>query len=178
MKNKDNNFVLAITILVIACFVPRCSRSKCAIEWPIPATHLIQFKKQVTYHLDKNGTELNVMLDFNSVIADDACLILYAEKEYHLLSLDAPVELEGFKDSLKIDGFHVRSYFLPTGCYADEVLNPVDYPVYIKKVSIKKGANREEFKIVFPRNIASIPGKVMVSAGIVRLNDEIRNNFE
>ena len=152
MKTIKNNFVIAI-VLCLTIYILSMCRGYCKVDWSYPATHLIQFNKQIDYQI--NGAELEVKLDINSSVTDEAYLVLYVEKEYSAV-------LEGFKDSLKIDGFHVRSYHIPNGCSADEVPTPVDYPVYIKKTSIKKGVNRENFKIVFPKNIASIPAKVLL----------------
>jgi len=164
MKNK---LVTSITLFFAIYFLGECTH--CKIEWDYPAAYLIQFKKQVDFQLNESRKELDVQLEINSGFTDDAYLVLYVEKEYASV-------LEGFKDSLKVDGFHVCSYHIPDGCSANEVPTPVDYPVYTKKTSIKKGKNSVNFKIVFPKNIASIPAKVIVSVGIVRFNEEIKNN--
>jgi hypothetical protein len=86
---------------------------------------------------------------------------------------------EGTKDNLKIDGFHIRTYAIPHELfYIEGITTPTDYPVYFKEISLKKGKNKEDFKIVFPRNIASIPGRIHITVGIGRFNDEIKRRFE
>ena len=97
---------------------------------------------------------------------------------------------ESFKDSLKIDGFHIRAYrqiindstYINngncTGFVGIPFETPFDYPVYFKKIRVKKGKNKESFKIVLPRELVSIPGEIRVLVGIGRWNDEIKSRFE
>ena len=177
---KYINFVLAIALLALSFAiytVPQCTRcNHCQIEWAIPAaTDLFQLNKPIEYQMNSDNTELDVKLNFNSGFADDAYLVVYAEKEY---ASTLPSVLDGFKDNLKINGFHVRSYFIQNGYHADEVITSVDYPVYVKNISVKKGINRESFKIVFPRNIASMQANVSINVGIVRYSNEIKDKFE
>jgi len=165
-----NIFVLSVALSLLFSTLSGC-RYHCVIDWEYPASQLIRFNKSTGYELYKNGIELDIHLDISSDITDDAFLVVYAVKEY------PTAKFEGFKDSLKIEGFHIRSYHIPNGYLAEEVLTPVDYPVYIKKTFIKKGKNIEKFKISFPKNIASIKGEVVISAGLVRYNDEINRRF-
>ena len=173
MKTMNNKIVIVIilflTIYSLSMCKPHCN---VVLKWEFPAAHLIRFNKSTSYEMNKNGVDLDINLDISSDVTDDAFLVLYAVKEY------PPDVLEGFKDSLIIDGFHIRSYFIPNGYDATEVKTPVDYPVYIKKTTIKKGKKLENVKINFPKDIASIKGKVVISTGLVRYNDEIDRKIE
>ena len=139
------------------------------------------------------GAEVNVKMDISSQFTGDAYLVMTVGKEYYPFTIYTildqatneyiateivyhPQIYEGFKDSLKINDFHTCSYSLI--CDNNFVENPVDYPVYFKKISVIKGNNKENFKIVFPRELVSIPGKINVSLGIGRLNNEIKSRFE
>ena len=171
--------VIVYKLFIIVCFILMWSCSYCKVKPPDPPT-VIQLESSVDYQLDKSGTELDMKLEFHSDIMDDAYLILQVEK---LCQIYSPAIFEGFRDSLRIDGFKVRSYsiyyFYNIDSYSiDTVGTPVDYPIYIKKLFVKKGKNNEDFKIVFPRNITSNSAKIRVWIGIVRFNDEIKRNFE
>ena len=147
------------------------------------------------------GVEINVNANIYSQFSDDAFIVLSAVKiyspytVYHVLDkttkeylepnsyVHHPHIYEGFKDSLKIDGFDIRSYmqyryFEDGGDFGIFVGTPVDFPVYFKKISLIKGTNKENFKIVFPRERCSIPGEVIIYMGIGRFNDEMKIRFE
>jgi len=166
-----NNFIIITALLLTVSTFSMC-KPYCEVLWNYPAAHLFRFNKSTSYEMNKNGVELDIKFDISSDVVDDAYLVLYAAKEH------PPDLLEGFKDSLKIDGFHIRSCFIPNSYYSDEVLTPVDYPVYFKKTAIRKGKNLENFKIIFPRNIKTIKEKVVITTGLVRYNDEIENKIE
>jgi len=169
-----NNFVIIIVLFFAITILSRCG---CVVCWDDPVD-LIRFSKSTDYKISDKDIELSIRLDFFSDITDDGCLVVYVEKEYRSVLLEDSVVFEGFKDSLKIDGFSVRSYHISNGYYAKNVSAPVDYPVYIKEVSIRKGSNSEIIKIVFPKKIPSIQSKIIVSVGIIRINDEIKTNIK
>jgi len=127
----------------------------------------------VDWKMNNNGTELGVEIDILSDFTSDACLILNVAKE-----MPSKID-EGFKDSLKIDGFYVRSYSIKD---YDRVINGLgsstDFPVYVKDVFIIEGKNHASFKIVFPETIASVAWNIYVDAGIFKFDDEIKSKFE
>lgn len=155
-----------IVVLAIAMSITICS--SCCFQYadvdPVIAD-LITINNNIDFKLNKSDTELDVKIDINSGVAVDAYLILNVSKSM----LDY---IEGFKDSLRIDDFYVRSYYI----YKASI--PLDFPVYVKNVFLNKGKNTESFKIVFPKSISSIAGKVNVHVGILRSDDEIKNRFE
>ena len=146
------------------------------------------------------GSEIHVKLEIDSEFTDDAFLVLYTSgKQYlpciHYLIYNTATSkydkdstvyqsvYEPFRDSLKIDGFHIRSYSVFSNINYNSingffVKNPVDYPVYFKKIRVKKGKNKENFKIVFPRDLVSIPSAMSFQIGVGRFNDEIKSRFE
>jgi len=159
-----NNFVIVIVLLLT--IFHSCCRKSADIDFGTP--NVIN-TITVDYKL-ANDTELDVNLDFHSDIADDACLVMSLVKHYR-----DPTEHEWFKDSMKIDGFNIR-------CYTPlHILNgfgtPFDYPVYIKKIFVKKNKNKENLKIVFPKNIDLMP-YMSIGVAIVRYNDAIKSNIE
>ena len=163
MKNMKYNLILSIG-LILAIF-PSCCRKSACVDFATPSVINTII---VDYQL-KNGTELDVNLDFHSDIADDACLVIYFVKHY-------TGKKEGFKDSLKIDGFHIRCY-TSKHIYYHGAGAPDDYPVYIKKIFVEKGKNKENFKIVLPKNIDLMP-YMSIGLAIVRYNDAIKSNIE
>ena len=121
--------------------------------------------------LDDTFTLLELKAVIHSPIPFEAYLILRLEKE--IKREGAFIErYEGFKDSLKIDGFDIRSHLLV------DATSPFDYPVYIKKISVKKGTSQVFIdNIVLPKNysgIANLSGQI----GVLRIDDEIIKNFE
>ena len=150
-----------VLVISIALFLVIFTLSMCNCDFnPSEATSIIHFSNSVDFHLRDNGTELDVKLDFQSKFSDNAFLILLVGKEY-------PTYTEGFKDSLKIKGFSIRSYSLSYDYCINDAGSPFDYPLYIKTISIKRGQNKESFKIVFPRNIASISEVICVEVTVV-----------
>lgn len=140
---------------------------------------------------DKDS-EINVNMIIRSQFSDDAFIALWAEKlyspytVYHVLDTTAnepamdsivyhPSICESFKDSLNVDGFFIRAYMQ---FYYSYVGISDEYPIYFKKISVKKGKNKEHFKIVFPRNLSSILGQVKFHLGVGRFNDEMKKRFE
>jgi len=154
--------------------------------------------------------EIDVNLDIRSEFTGDAYLVvatvgnIYRSctiyKTINLVTSETTTDsiicsprIETFKDSLKIDGFHIRaytqyindSYFIEGNYYADDALfaeipveTPFDYPIYFKEIRVRKGKNRENFKIRFPRELASIPGRVDVWIGIGGFSADIKSRFE
>ena len=198
-----NIFVIVITICVL---------SGCAGERgdPHPTPYMIYFDfidRPWWESWPDKGKEINVKLDIHSEFTDDAYLVVYTNgKEFRLHyeyvtiilatgeaktdSIICNSYYESFKDSLKIDGFHIRAYrqiindstYINngncTGFVGIPFKTPFDYPVYFKKIRVRKGKNRENFKIVFPRELVSIPCKMNICLGIGRFNDEIKSRFE
>ena len=164
-------------MVLTICIFSKCS--SCDIKPPSPYSS-IKIISPAVYQLNENGTEVDIKLDIHSFVEDDAYLVLRVEKLCHQYSSNTPSIYEGFKDSLKIEGFHVRSYstLYNYNGITDTDGSIVDFPMYIKKTSIRKGNNKEEFKIVLPRTLSSINAQVRVLIGIVRFNAEIKNNFE
>jgi len=205
-----NIFIIAIVLCITICFLTGCARKN---GEPNPTPHMIYYdfidRPYWEFWPDK-GKEINVKLDIHSEFTDDAYLAVYtfgkefrSQITYQTISLvtseittDSIVcrsYLETFRDSLKIDGFHIRAYrqylnsdslyifgFSPECNRFVEFPfeTPFDYPVYFKKIRVKKGKNKESFKIVLPRELVSIPGEIRVLVGIGRWNDEIKSRFE
>ena len=195
-----NNLFLSIVLILAICFSSGCGKD----EKPNHTPYMIHYDfigRPYWEPWQDKGKEINVKLDIRSEFSDDAYLVLWAEKEYwpytiyHVHdpvmyegAMDSTVVAkqpiyEGFKDSLKIDGFHIRSYYIFRHFYDDPidgtfVGTPVDFPVYLKYIRVRKGKNSEKFKIVFPRDLVSIPGRINVLLGIGRFNDEIKSRFE
>ena len=191
-----------ISFFIFSVFFSACSKTGGG-EWNYHGLAMISYSfddlPYPYYWLDKDD-EINVNMIIRSDFSDDAFIVLYAVKEYRPYTryyfLDTttneiefshyvshPFIYEGFKDSMKIADFSIRSYFqyhnslvdAKNGAYHGE---PDDFPVYFKEISVRKGINREHFKIVFPRELISIPGKVHVGLGIGLYNDEMKKRFE
>ena len=155
-----------LVIIVIIAVIPICLFSKCSsceIKPPSPYSS-IKIIYPAVYQINENGTEVDITLDIHSYIEDDAYLVLRVDKLCHQYSSNALSIYGGFEDSLKIAGFNVRSYstFYHYNSIIDTDGSIVDYPMYIKKTSIRKGNNKEELKIVFPRTLSSINAQVRV----------------
>jgi len=193
-----NIFVIAIGI----CFLYGCGNDKA----PQIEQYMIYFDfidRPLWESWPDRSAVLNVKMNIHSEFNDDAYLVLYSSgKQFrpctrYLIYVNStsggytkdstvyhPVIYEPFRDSLKMDGFHIRSYvqyipvYYPNDALAFPVDNPVDYPLYFKKIRVKKGKNRENFKIVFPRNIVEIPSFMDIVIGVGRYNDETKNLFE
>lgn len=133
--------------------------------------HLINISN-LDYQLYNNGKEVAVKFEIMSDFTDNACLILKVAKEF---SSNEPYRYEGFKNSLIIDDFHVRSYSI-TDSY--DMTSPVDFPVYVKEIFINKGKNHESFKIVFPKDVASNAGNVYIDILVTIFNNEIKNSLK
>ena len=161
-------------ILVVILFCIKISAlPSCSSCLPlIVALEFIQFDEIVNYQLNENGVELNVEFDIQSEIADNAYLLLRLEKKY------PDNHLEGFNDSLIIDGFFVRSYYLTDDYCLDDIGESNDYPIFLKKKFLKKGINKESVSILFQRNISSIAEFVYVDALVLRYNDVIKSKVE
>ena len=201
-----NNLIIMIVLFLTIFILCGCTKEN---GKPNPRPSMINFDfidRPWWESWPDKGTEINVKMDINSQFTGDAYLVLMVGKIYQpytiIYTLDQATDkiisaeyvyhphiAEGFKDSLKINGFNIRSYaFFNSSYYSSlEVLNssleafaknPVDYPVYFKKISVRKGKNIEIFKIIFPRELVSIPGGVTVKLGIGRLNDEVKRRFE
>ena len=168
-----NNFVVAIfQFLTIYIIVHGCDRDPCRGVLIMPAMEEIESIRfnLIDYQLNNNGTELDMKLYFDSDFADNACLALFVYKRFNSSPSYLPFNAEGFKDSLKIDGFHIRSY--TTSFYDDWGIGTLfDFPVYAKYAFIEKGKNQESFKIVFPNDIAINEGKVFVDFIVFKFNE-------
>lgn len=163
-----NNFVISIALILTIYISGCCIAVKPSHDYIYP----IKFSN-MDWQLNNDGTELDVKFEILSDFADDACLILNVEKEI------SGKRNEGFRDSLVIDGFYVRSYSIKdTNRIINGLITPVDFPVYIKEVFIHEGINREIFKIIFPKNIELVSGSVYVEVGIFKFDDEIKGKFE
>ena len=185
---KYSNFVLAIVLFITTGFSNGCG-DPCkgvVIKPDHDIRYHIEFSYPVDYQLNNNGKELDVTLEIISDFAENACLIVYAGKAF-LSENPLPgskFRYEGFKDSLNIDGFHIRSYSIYD---ANDLSSPVDFPVYVKNVFVNEGKSAESFKIVFPDSFEIIlqgnwvsglnTEHVFVYVGIVRFNDEIKSKF-
>jgi len=121
---------------------------------------MIGVEYPIGYQLDETFTVLELKPKIHSQISCEAYLMVELYKQYKTKS-------EGFKDSLIIDGFNVCTYRQTS----------TEYPVYIKKIFIKKGVNIENFKVVLPKNYYKI-AKIQGNIGILRIDDEIKRNFE
>jgi len=159
MKSIFAVFIALTLTICVSC------RNANDCEPGIPS--IFSMDQMIDYEFNKTITVLELKPEIHSKISCEAYLIVFLSKRYSPLSLVEPFKNEGFKDSLKVDGFHVRAYSFFS----------VDYPVYIKKVSIRKGENRVSFKIVFPKNYSGI-ANVIGGIGILRIDEEIINRFE
>ena len=168
-----NNFIITIALFFTMCilhgchFVEECDPS-------LNDEYLIQFE-DLDYQLHNNGAEVDVNFEIRSDFTDDACLILKVVKEF---SRENPKRYEGFKDSLKIDDFDVRSYAITESGQIITGLNtPVDFPIFVKEFFINKGKNSVSFKIIFPKNIALYEGNVYVDIFATKFNIEIKSSL-
>ena len=167
-------FVFTIALSVAIC-------SSCCFEHAEVkrgVVDLLTITIPVNYQLDKTWTELDVKLDIKSGFNDDACIIVRLEKIYRpYYTIELPAILGGFKDSLKIDGFHVRAYRVLEDGFTNinDVATIIDFPVYIKNIYINKGNNQENFKIVFSKSVSA---NVYVYIEVVRFNDELKSKYE
>jgi len=180
-----------VILIAIAVIITICVSHSCCFGVEIDPDweekYLINFDNTTSWQISDNGTELDVKLEFFSDFTDDACLILYVTKE---IVKDELYLYEGFKDSLEIDNFYVRSYAItvydPSNHSSisnyDKIMNglisPDDFPVYVKNIFINAGKNHESFKIVFPESIFSISGNVFVDIGIFKFDNEIKSLFK
>lgn len=195
-----NILVISLVLFFTLCFFCGCAEKK-GDKNPTPYMIYFDFLDRPFYEswTDKDAV-INVNINIQSEFSDDAFIVLTAVKEYspytiyhvydkatNVLPKDSIVYhhkvFEGFSDSLKIEGFDICSYMQFRHYYDDSVAGtfvgaPNDFPVYFKKISVSKGKSKENFKIVFPRELVSILGKVEVNVGIGRLNDEINRRFE
>ena len=162
--------VVLISMIAVFCF--SCKQEPCKVfSEPLWApVSIIEIKSPVEYYFNKNGNELDVVLDIESGFSDDAYLLLDLKKKND-------TKIEGFKDSLIMNGFFVRSYFLSDSYINGGIDTAIDYPVYIKKLVLDKGINKVSFTIIFPRNIDSF-AEIAVNATILRNNYEIKSQFE
>jgi len=179
-----NVFFIAIAIILTICGSKACCFG---VEIDPPYEEKYQIRFNNNQDLQINGTELDVKIDFFSDFTDNACLILSVVKEF---SKEDHHIYEGFRDSLEIDNFYIRSYSIkiynPSNLSSislyDNIMNgsisPIDFPVYVKNIFINTGKNYESFKIAFPENISSTAGSIYVDIAIVRFNKDIKRKFE
>jgi len=205
-----NNVFVSIALSTAICFSSGCAKKNGDPNHKPYQIYYYNFIDRPWYESwEDKGSEINVKMDIHSEFTDDAYLIVYTNgkefrqhyiyRTFNLATSEVTEDsivchsyLESFRDSLKIEGFHIRAYTVydndsayvngyNTTCsrYVEIPFEtPVDYPVYFKQIRVKKGKNRENFKIVFPRELVSIPGIVRIYVGIGRFNDEIKSRFE
>jgi len=205
-----NVLIIAIAQFLIICFTSGCWGEKEGKPNLQPFQIYYDFIDRPYWESwEDKGSEINVKLDIRSEFSGDAYLVVstmgkefrpytiyrtfnLATSEVTEDSIVCNSYLEPFRDSLKIDGFHIRAYSqldndstyvqsYTTTCSRFVKIpfeTPFDYPVYIKQILVKKGKNKENFKIVFPRELVSIPGKNIIIVGIGCFNDEIKSRFE
>jgi len=159
---KNIIFLIAIVSVLAICILSGC----CFSDVDPISPDMIKIYDSIDYQLNNNGKELEVKLNFHSDFADEAFLIVKVSKK------NQRGQIEGFRDSLKIDDFHIRSYVV------NDEDTYLDSPIYVKNVLVAKKKNHESFKIIFPRNIVSMAGEVIINVGVVRYSVQIKNNFE
>jgi len=164
-----NIFVIALALYLTICTLCGCA----TVDYPSrPYMIVFNFVDRPWWESWKDKeSEIEVKLDINSQFTDDAYLVVYPLGKRYCNTTKFSY-FESFMDSLKIDGFHIRAYSTRYGG------DPEAHPVYFKKIFVNKGKNQENFKIVFPRDLVSIPAAIGFSIGIGLFNDEMKKRFE
>ena len=162
----------------------------------------------IKFILDENKTNLDINVEINSSITDDAYVLVSLFDGF--VKTDSLTKIfKGYRKGYSISDFTLRSYarmpfgfpsaFIPTGlnhissipedeAYSGLVVGykcvvensfPLDFPVFIKRIHLNEGMNIENVNIKFDQPLTyPIDGRLVVTINVLRINDRILKQIE